>query len=733
MGQRVIPVAVTAEYIGGDGVTLGAAGSHNSVLIEYDFRSAGPQWDDISGRYVLWTNPQGNSTNRINLGVSEKVEGYEGVYQAAPPADAMCVPGWAEMVVVGFTMDGDKEVTKIKTEPSRFRVLPGSSRAADNEGVAPTVADQLQAEIEAVNDLLESEKVNKPVSPHDANGAAGQVLESLGDGRTRWVDHTGPTDEQVERVLAQHPTWTTTVQDGAVSEQKLTDASVTKSKIADGAVSMDKLDDTMLQNIENTWFAERTEFFDYPMLALQDSNVFSMEGVCVIEERYICTVRYSGSSAENRLFEIWDPDTKSKVSELTLASSVVGHCNSATYDNGMLYVTTFKTGQEIACLKYDKDERVLAFDRYINTGGIALTGLAAKNGVFYGFDGGTSGTIDGKLLVYRSDDLETWTVAFRTDLDGMRDMIVPQGFEYDGHYLYFPSSGVSRQEDTSLSNAEMLPRKTERIYVTDMQGYVQKQFAFRRGAYEEIEDVAVYQKNGKRYLLVGLNQDDYHVCHVHIMPLTKDAENSRPYGSDVWTGTYSNSINLFPVYVDTANGTPFGIGVSGDPFKSLPIALSFIKRHNIRACIYFSGTMFNCEILNMPQMLNIHFQNGSKITHDVIIRDCPFIAIYGDGTTPCEIGGSFTAENTQVAVKGNVKLTNTFRNADNQPKQYAIEVYRGFFTGRFVSVADYACLVRTMLSIINIDCPSISASGMQSVGDASILSVNNQFLAREEN
>lgn len=219
MGQRVIPVAVTAEYIGGDGVTLGAAGSHNSVLIEYDFRSAGPQWDDISGRYVLWTNPQGNNTNRINLGVNEKVAGYEGVYQAAPPADAMCVPGWAEMVVVGFTLDGDKEITKIKTEPSRFRVLPGPSRSADNEGIAPTVADQLQAEIEAV----EARKVNKPVSPYDADGKAGQILESLGGGQTRWRDEVIVTKETVDEVLLDHPDWVTTVQNGSITPEKLSE------------------------------------------------------------------------------------------------------------------------------------------------------------------------------------------------------------------------------------------------------------------------------------------------------------------------------------------------------------------------------------------------------------------------------------------------------------------------------------------------------------------------------
>lgn len=216
MGQRVIPCAVTAEYVAGDGVTLGAAGSHNSVVVEYDFRAAGPQWEGTS-KYVLWTNPQGNSTNRINLSLDELVDGYEDVYHAAPPADAMCVPGWAEMVVVGYTLSDGQEITRIKTEPSRFRVLPGSSRAADNEGLAATVADQLQADIEA----LGKKKVDKPVPPYNANGAEGQLLQSLGDGRTRWVDGIPPTLEQVEEVLEDHPEWTTTVQDGAITQEKL--------------------------------------------------------------------------------------------------------------------------------------------------------------------------------------------------------------------------------------------------------------------------------------------------------------------------------------------------------------------------------------------------------------------------------------------------------------------------------------------------------------------------------
>lgn len=224
MGQRVIPVAVTAEYVGGDGVTLGAAGSHDSVVIEYDFRAAGPMWDDVTVRYVLWTNPQGNTTNRVNLGVDKLVPGYDNkVYHAAPTADAMCVSGWAEMVVVGAIISDGDEIVKVKTEPSRFRVLPGSSSAADNEGIAATVADQLQSEIETVD----SRKVSKPQSPYDPDGEPGQFLVSRGNGLTEWADYS---PEAVEEALDKHPEWITRIGDGTVSEEKLQAGSVTNEK-----------------------------------------------------------------------------------------------------------------------------------------------------------------------------------------------------------------------------------------------------------------------------------------------------------------------------------------------------------------------------------------------------------------------------------------------------------------------------------------------------------------------
>lgn len=55
----------------------------------------------------------------------------------------------------------------------------------------------------------------------------------------------------VEKVLEAHPEWTTTVQDGAISEPKLADDSVSTRTIRDGAVTEGKLNEDVLNKIIN--------------------------------------------------------------------------------------------------------------------------------------------------------------------------------------------------------------------------------------------------------------------------------------------------------------------------------------------------------------------------------------------------------------------------------------------------------------------------------------------------
>lgn len=154
MAQRVIPCAVTAEYVAGDGVTIGAMGSHDDVLVELDFRAAGPQWAGTT-RHVIWTDATGTQTDDTLLGVQYLVEGFTEVYKVPVPAAAKASMGWCEMIITGVEVDGGNETMRVQTEPSKFRVLPPKGVNTCGKDIIPaSMVDQLQAEIDEVKALL---------------------------------------------------------------------------------------------------------------------------------------------------------------------------------------------------------------------------------------------------------------------------------------------------------------------------------------------------------------------------------------------------------------------------------------------------------------------------------------------------------------------------------------------------------------------------------------------------
>lgn len=79
-----------------------------------------------------------------------------------------------------------------------------------------------------------------PVSPDSKLGTEGQILSTLANGLTRWINPISPTDEQAAEAIAAwldaHPEATTTVEDGAVTTAKLADGAVTDAKLASNGV-----------------------------------------------------------------------------------------------------------------------------------------------------------------------------------------------------------------------------------------------------------------------------------------------------------------------------------------------------------------------------------------------------------------------------------------------------------------------------------------------------------------
>ena len=93
------------------------------------------------------------------------------------------------------------------------------------EWTASSHASSIQDLATNIGDVAQSVNARVPKPVTNPNGTAGQVLGTNGSGATYWTDPTVPTDEQigtaVSNWLTDHPEATTTVEDGSITEEKL--------------------------------------------------------------------------------------------------------------------------------------------------------------------------------------------------------------------------------------------------------------------------------------------------------------------------------------------------------------------------------------------------------------------------------------------------------------------------------------------------------------------------------
>ena len=222
MAQRVIPCKVIDDYITGDGVTIGGAGSHNEVLLELDFRADDAEWRGTT-RTVTFTDATGETYVNVLLTTDLLKKDQYGdpvdpeVYMCPVPYNVKQHPGWITVTVTGtevgtdpacsqkpiyissttaekdtskvYVYTGDDsgtwkkghwykyygsdwvdmgvyagDILRIATGAARFRVLPNDLvRWWDDPRDVPwppsSVAEQLQAEIDEIKELVRTQWV----------------------------------------------------------------------------------------------------------------------------------------------------------------------------------------------------------------------------------------------------------------------------------------------------------------------------------------------------------------------------------------------------------------------------------------------------------------------------------------------------------------------------------------------------------------------------------------------
>lgn len=213
MGQRVIPCDVLNEYITGAGVVVGAAGSHDEVLLELDFRAADSVWAGTT-RVVTFRDALSQNPVDVILGVDLLSAGHTDVYLVPIPARAKAIEGEMRMTIRGVIVQGDKELVRVVTKTALFRVLPSELNLYDeNTDVPASAAEQLQSQIDGVKGKFVALDEAVDATRQSAE-AADASAKSAANSEQRAGELTRGFDERVTTALEDVETART----GAVSD-----------------------------------------------------------------------------------------------------------------------------------------------------------------------------------------------------------------------------------------------------------------------------------------------------------------------------------------------------------------------------------------------------------------------------------------------------------------------------------------------------------------------------------
>jgi hypothetical protein len=145
---RTIPLKIQNEYITGDKCMIGAAGSHNDVILRMEFSG---MWDGLT-KMVQFRDALGKATIEVLLTADMLEADDTSVYLVPVPNGAKKYAGEMTLCVKGAAVAGEKETRATTAVYGRFTV--GESKwdtSADTEqDVPPTQAEQLQSQIENV-------------------------------------------------------------------------------------------------------------------------------------------------------------------------------------------------------------------------------------------------------------------------------------------------------------------------------------------------------------------------------------------------------------------------------------------------------------------------------------------------------------------------------------------------------------------------------------------------------
>lgn len=167
---RTIPLKIQNEYIAGDKVLIGAAGSHNDVVLRMEFS---PLWEGLT-KTVQFRDALGEKTIETLLTADLLEKNSTTVYMVPVPNGAKKYAGKMTLAVKGAAVSGDKETRATTAVHGAFTV--GESKwdtsAETEQDVNATQAEQLQSQIDAVLGKINGAAASANAAAASAQSAA---------------------------------------------------------------------------------------------------------------------------------------------------------------------------------------------------------------------------------------------------------------------------------------------------------------------------------------------------------------------------------------------------------------------------------------------------------------------------------------------------------------------------------------------------------------------------------
>lgn len=167
---RTIPLKIQNEYIAGDKVLIGAAGSHNDVVLRMEFS---PMWEGLT-KTVQFRDALGEKTIETLLTADLLEKNSTTVYMVPVPNGAKKYAGEMTLAVKGAAVSGDKETRATTAVHGAFTV--GESKwdtsAETEQDVNATQAEQLQSQIDAVLGKINGAAASANAAAASAQSAA---------------------------------------------------------------------------------------------------------------------------------------------------------------------------------------------------------------------------------------------------------------------------------------------------------------------------------------------------------------------------------------------------------------------------------------------------------------------------------------------------------------------------------------------------------------------------------